>query len=53
MTLETQITQQQYNTKQQTHKVEKKHQRNAVGALLRKKHQDSTYKVEMKKNTNM
>jgi hypothetical protein len=36
MTLETQITQQQYDTKHQTHKVEKKHQRNVVGALLRR-----------------
>jgi hypothetical protein len=36
MTLETQITQQQYDTKQQTHKLEKKHQRNVVGALLRR-----------------
>jgi hypothetical protein len=35
MTLETQITQQQYDTKEQTHKVEKKHQSNVVGALLR------------------
>jgi hypothetical protein len=35
MTLETQITQQQYNTKQQIHKVEKKHQRNVVRALLK------------------